>query len=368
MEHREPPHAGAEDPRPRSVAPAGPDRLALPSPGPVRKGRIGIDRTRPRMAALILLGLLVCSYLAYLGGRNAHSWLGEQPPYQVPFESIVLDPPPPAWYRGGQAGFLREVRRASRMPETIPVLGLKEDELKRAFENNSPWIEKVQRVHYRPLGVTVRPVYRRPVALVETSSHHVYLVDASGIILPHQDLDTDLGRFVKDRGLLEINGVGLSDPWDPRPGLAWQPGPGATDAVPGNELIPAAARLAGFLIEHIRSLDVTSQHALGIRYINPMDPLGRGLFLKNDEDTPILWGPAPGEEGPGSLTAEEKWEKLREWSKRGRPKPIPTDDYWEITATGLVHRPWIRTPASGSSLVRPSRRDDATIPAKRSGQ
>ena len=320
------------------------------------------------MAAVVLLCGVAFSYLAYLGGRNAHSWLGEQPPYQVPFESILLDPPPPAWYRGGPAGFLKDVRRASRMSEKIPVLGLRDEVLKRVFENNSPWIERVERVEYRPLGVTVRLVYRRPVALVETSSHNVHLVDASGIILPREDLDADLGRFVKDRGLLEINGVGLSDPRDPRPGLAWQPGPGATDAVPGNELIPAAARLAGFLVDHIRSLDVTRQHALGIRYINPMDPLGRGLFLKNDEDTPILWGAAPGDEGPGSLTAEEKWEKLCAWSERGRPKPIPSDDYWEITAAGVVHRPWAPNPASGSSLVRPSRRDDATIPAKGSGQ
>jgi hypothetical protein len=367
MEHREPPPMVAGDSRTRSVASTASDRLALPPPARPHPNRLEMVRRRAILWLAIVLGVVLCSYLVYVAARAARSWLGDQPEYQLAFREILLEPPPPSWYRGGPSGFLEDVRRRARMPETISPLKLKEADLKQAFKQ-SPWTQKVESVSYPPLGVTVRLAYLRPVALVETSGGHAYLVDSSAVILPQEDVDTEISRLVKEHKLIEINGVGLSDPQDPKAGLAWRPRPGAADVAPGNERIPAAAKLAGFLLERIRSVDLARQRALAIRYINPMDREGRGLFLVNDDGTSILWGAAPGEEVPGSLGAEVKWGILRDWSEQGKAKPIPNDDYWEITPAGVVHQTFPGNRASESAAIRPVRRDQATIPARASGQ
>lgn len=368
MEHREPPPIRAGDSRPRSVAPDESDRFPFPPLGLPRPARVGSDRRRMAIGAALLLAAITGLSLAYLAARAARSWLADQPSYQIPFRDIVLDPPPPSWYRGGSAGFLEDVRRLAGMPESIPVLGLKEDELKRAFEASSPWVEEVTRIVYRPLGLAVHLVYKRPVALVVTSSKRPYLVDASAVILPSEDVDEELFRFAENRGLIKINGVGLADPKDPRAGIPWQPRPGAADLAPGNGRIPAAARLAGFLLERMQSIDRGHEPALNIRYINPMDSESRGLFLLNEEGASILWGQAPGEEPPASPTAEEKWEMLVKWSRQGKNQPIPTEDYWEIKSTEVVHQIFQKPPAPGSARTAPIRLDGETIPAKATGQ
>ena len=171
------------------------------------------------------------------------------------------------------------------------------------------------RVAYPPLGLTVQLAYRRPVALVETTTGEKYLVDGSGVILPQDDLDTDVATFVKQHGLIGIKGDGILRPARSEAGRRWKSMAGVHDAAPVNSRIPAAARLAGFLLEKARTIDKERQPEPEYPLINPMDPKGRGLFLKNAESTYILWGDAPGEENPGNPTAEEKWERLREWSK-----------------------------------------------------
>jgi hypothetical protein len=313
------------------------------------------------------LVILVGVCIVYLSAGAARSWLGDQPAYQLPFREIVLDPPPPSWYRGGSFAFLEDVRRRARMPETIPLLKRNEVKLERAFEQ-SPWTEEVQRITYQPLGVTVRLAYRRPVALVEAASGRVYLVDPQAVILPQDDLDTEIKQFVRAQGLIEINGRRLADPREPKPGITWQPLPGAADAAPGNDRIPAACRLAGFLVDRMRSIDRVREAALSMRFINPMDLNGRGLFLKNDQSTYILWGEAPGEESPGNLTAEEKWGNLKAWSSGGNTHTEKESDYWEITSSGMILRSYARHPPTDSARVSQPLKDRATIPAKGSGQ
>ncbi len=133
-EHREPPRTAAEDHSTSSVAPALRGPLALPPPIASRIGPHAFDRRRAIRVLAILSVLVLCTYLGYRAMLALHAWLGEQPAYQVPFASIVLDPPPPGWYRGGSAGFLEDVRRRARMPETVAVLGLEPEELKHVFE------------------------------------------------------------------------------------------------------------------------------------------------------------------------------------------------------------------------------------------
>ena len=161
-----------------------------------------------------------------------HAWLGEQPAYQVPFASIVLDPPPPGWYRGGSAGFLEDVRRRARMPETVAVLGLEPEELKHVFER-SPWTEEVIRISYPPRGVNVALKYRVPVAIVVTDDLKKYVVNSSAVILAGDEKEVDLEPLEKERGLLRITGQGLVEPSYSEPGVAWQPRAGVTDLAPG---------------------------------------------------------------------------------------------------------------------------------------
>lgn len=364
MEHREPPPDGKEDSRIRSVAPAASDRHARPILSLPRPGQPFLTRPRARLGFALIVGVLIASYLAYLGARSARSWLSDQPAYQLPFRSIVLDPPPPSWYRGGAPGFLEDVRERASMPESIPLLQLKEAELQRAFQR-SPWTEEVRTVIYPPLGATVRLAYRRPVALVETSkARRIYLVDREAVILPIDEVDLDELRC--DRGLITIKGDDLAEPLDARPGLPWRPRAGLADLAPGNELIPAAARLADFLLEKLASIDRKANPALDIRYINPIDRGGRGLFLWNVEETYILWGKAPGEEGSDDLAAEEKWEKLCEWSRSTVDRRVPLGDYWKIGPAGVYHQ---QIEEKGNSARRAlPRRDGSTIPARGLGQ
>src|SRR5262249_12705146 len=157
----------------------------------------------------------------------------------------------------------------------------------------------------------------RPVALVETSTtKSTYLLNRKAILLPLRDVDLDELR--RDHGLITIKGDDLADPLDPQDGLAWRLRAGIGDLAPGDDQIPAAAMLADFLLEKMRSIDRVKNPALDIRYINPIDRPGRGLrglFLWNAESTYILWGRAPGEDSAERLTAEEKWAKLCEWSR-----------------------------------------------------
>lgn len=364
-EHREPPPSVADGP---TIPMSAPEQRALPPPGRGPRVRVRLHRSWLWVAsALVLVGLLAV-YAAVRVSTATRGWLADQSAYRIPFGAIVLDPPPPSWFRGGTSAFLEDVRLRARMPETIAVLNLQEGELRRVFEANSPWVERVESVAYRPLGLAVRIVYQRPVALVLTARGRSYLVNASGVILPKDDLNTDVKQFVVDQGLIQIDGPRITDPTNPRPGLVWQPRPGAADAAPGNARIPAAARLAGFLLDRMRLIDRRREPALRIDFINPMDPEGRGLFLINAERRNILWGAAPGEEPPGSLTAEEKWEKLREWSKEVRDVDEGDGGYWEITSTRVIPRPWTGTMSSHRGRRDAAVLDREAIPAKAPGQ
>lgn len=364
-EHREPPSGLAEGQRTRSAAPPAPDRLALPAPGPAPPRLSRLDRRRARRWVAVALGGLLTSGLIYAVARAVGSWLADQPTYQLPFRSIRLEPPPPRWYRGGAAAFLEDIRRRARRPETLPFLKLTAKELWLDFERSSPWTEKVRRIDYQPLGVTIELAYRRPVAMVEAetaSRKAIYLVDRSAVLLPPQVVDLDLLR--QESGLIMIKGEHLSDPLDRQFGLPWKPRPGISDLAPGNDLIPAAARLAAFLLEKMRSIDRAANPALDIRYINPMDPGCRGLFLWNAESTYILWGRDPGTK----TNDEERWAKLCAWGRTERERRIPPGDFWEIGPSGVFHVAVKNRDRDASPPGMAARRDHAAIPARGPGQ
>jgi hypothetical protein len=368
MEHREPPPNDAEGPRIRRAAPLESDRLALPAPDSPRSGRPAIDRARAAAAVIILSAVLLGSYLGILAIRAAIAWLGDQPAYQIPFREIQLDPPPPPWYRGGSEAFLEDVRHRARMPERFPLLGMKPDALQRVFQC-SPWTVEV-RVDYRPLGVIVGLTYRQPVALVEISPTEKYLIDESAVILPREDVDEDVERFAREHLMIKIKGAGLAPPQESEPGIEWKPRPGITDVAPGNGRIKSAAKLARFLAEKLRAIDLNTHPGLGFRSINPMDDAKdyRGLFLWNDDDqTYLLWGEAPGEEEKGKLSAEDKWARTCAWERSVSRRSLPEGHYWRIDESGLVSAGADRRPPASARSGRPPR-DRQAILTKDSGQ
>lgn len=367
MEQRQPPRIPPEEsPRlaPRAAgSPTAPLALPAPRPGPRRPT---FPRRRLLLAAGLLGGGTLAAYVAHRARPALDSWLGDDPRYQVPFRSIVLDPPPPDWYRGGAPAFLDDVRRRSGMPDPVPVLKLKPGELLRAFQQN-PWTEAV-RIEYPAGGATVHVRYREPVAVVVTDEKSSFLVDGSAVILPAEDLDRDLKTFEEQEGLIRIMGAWLAAPARSTPGLVWEPRAGVHENAPGNKRIPDAARLARFLRQKCRTRLAGSSQSrpFHVTLINPMDPDERGLFIYINRSIWVLWGDAPGKETTGSPSAEEKWEKLLEWQRAEPRRELPPHDYWEITAVGLKQQHG--KPRLDTTRAEGPARDVQAIRAKGSGQ
>ncbi|MHB1558711.1 MAG: cell division protein FtsQ/DivIB [Isosphaeraceae bacterium] len=374
MEQRQPPRIPPEDPRlpSRAAGPAGgpsPGPLALPAPAraPAPSRSSAAMRRRLLLAAGVLGGAILAAYAAHRARPALDSWLGDDPRYQIPFRSIVLEPPPPGWYRGGASAFLDDVRRRSRLPDPVPVLKLQPGELLHAFQLN-PWTEAV-RIEYPPTGAVVHVRYREPVAVILTQDGDRYLVDGKAVILPSEDLDCKLEEFERRHQLIRIEGRGLAGPDRDTPGLTWEPRPGVVDTAQGNGRILGAVRLARFLRRKMDEAGPSHSPTLRVTHINPMDSdprENRGLFIYLRSSTCIQWGAAPGDKDEGSPTAEEKWRILLDSQKSGELKPLPSNDFWKIDAAGLTHKHGERRPES--ARAEGPARDRQTIRATGSGQ
>jgi hypothetical protein len=271
----------------------------------------------------------------------------------------VLEPKPPAWYRGGTRGFLEQVRLAGGEEERISILAVEPDRIARAFKNYA-WVENVSKVTYPPGGLTVTLEYRQPVAAVRLPQGLQELVDQKGNWLRLEDVD--VSRLGPLAPLIVISGEGLVAPADPRPGVIWmaEGRPGELPRPDGRVL--AGAKLAGFLTKEPQVQEAARSPALHVLEIivtesnreeepaqprsgrlpartrepdvgaadwssrRPVEP--RGLFILNAEATMIQWGAPPGEEPPGEPTARVKWTMLRDWSKAQATRSLPKGDYW----------------------------------------
>jgi hypothetical protein len=335
MEHREPPRIGAGDCRLDSVAPDPPGRFRVRRIESTGSNRPRNHRRDGVRATVLTVGLGVVAAVGLLGIQALVRWLQVQPFYQIPFRNIRLDTELPPWYRGGVDDFLDRVRRYAREEETLPVLRLEPHRIERAFGHH-PLVDRVVRVSYPPRGVRVAMRFRQPVALLLISATEQYLLDETATILPREEVALD--RLEQHGPVITIWARGLAGPFDSQPGATWKPNPGVMDVDERNERIPAAAKLAGFLVRKIRSLGSAPAPALQILEIIVTDPPGerRGLFLWNREETSILWGAAPGEEGPGDLNAEAKWAALCDWSERPHERRLRPGDYWEFTSEGRL--------------------------------
>jgi hypothetical protein len=333
-EHPETPRIAYGDRRaePRAADPN--PQLSLPAPAGHRPVRA--DTYRRLIVALVISASGLLLWFIF---RTTNAWLVAQPLYQLPFDQIEITPPP-EWIRGGRQAFLKSVQERAGISKPLPLLDLEKEQVKAIFLG-SPWVASV-RVSRPPLGLSVELQYREPVAWVQVEGEkgtETHLIDWKSTILPRNDVDPE---WLKRRGpLVVIRGNGLLSPLDSQPGKIWKPKAGIADIAGGNLRIPSAAKLAGFLVEKMRTAGKSLTPALQIRRIDPTDSEGRGLFLRNGEDTWIVWGGAPGEESPEQPVADEKWAMLRLWSEQTADRRYPR--YWEITKGGLVQaRPRVR--------------------------
>jgi len=230
-------------------------------------------------------------------GREAVSWLADQPEYQARFSEIVLENPPPNWFKGGSPAFLERVRHLAG------------------------WSESISMIETTP--IRVRLAYRRPVAYVQLGNGEQWLIDREATILPLEDVDDDhLGPLIK------IVGRGLKPPADPVPGVVWKQGvPGAASP---DRAILAAASTAAFLLD-AQSGSSTPR----IESIITSDFESRGLFLRTDRGVFVWWRSPPRQEENTEPTADQKWAMLTAWVNSKADPSVPDRDYIAFSRKGL---------------------------------
>jgi hypothetical protein len=329
------------------------------SPRTSRLGRLDFALRSRRLdwmrlsIACVLIGISV-AIVGSLGRwaiREAVAWLNTQPKYQLAFEEIQLDPPAPAWILGGARSLLGHVRENSGSAETLSLPNIDAKRLTEDFKK-SPWVRQVREIRFSyPNRVTVQLDYRRPVGLIEPEtrersfpdSKKLAVLDEDGVILPAAEIDpaiVNLGPPTENRRNWLIRLIRYNKDWpsDRSPGTRWKTSPINSEPTETDLQVYAAAKLAGFLDQKQRATKSPPQ-TLRIHqiYVNDGDPYKRGLVIYNFEPGRILWGPAPGEEPAGSLSAEDKWAMLREWAQL-QPRPTlqsPNTDHWAFKKDGL---------------------------------
>jgi hypothetical protein len=283
---------------------------------------------------LALAGIAVICFMITQLSSAAIAWLHHQPRYQLSFLDIELKPPPPGWFRGGRAGFLKQVRENARESEMLELMELQKGSLDRdqiALDfKKDPWVEDVPRVDYPPHSITVHLAYRTPVAWIQAPPAPPVYLDRRGFVVPMDDVDKE-----KLGPLLRVIGKGLEQASEGnQPGLQWRPSATSSDGARLRACVEEACTLAGFLVEPERASESSSTPALRVMRIIAADH--RGLWLVTSEDAIILWGEPPGKERNGSLMALEKWEIFGRWAKVPERRTLPPGDYWEFSKSGLV--------------------------------
>ncbi len=337
IEHREPPRIAAGDGQLDGTAgePGGSLRLRAFDPAGMHRPHVFRRAGLVALAAVAVAAGLI--YLAFRATRAGVEWLHRQTEYELAFNDIRLAPEPPGWYRGGSREFLERVRGGvAGESERISRLDVGPERLAVAFKNYA-WVDHVVKVAYGPGRIVVNLQYHRPVAIVDLPDGQQRLIDDKGIILPPEDIDMErLGPLIR------ITGKGLSPPCDPQAGTVWKSKTSGTELGMADPRIQAAAKLAGFVQSKTSDRESESSPALRFREINVAEierSASFGLFLIA-ERAPIWWGSAPGDEGPGKLSADEKWAMVVLWQRTTRARFVPEGvegDFWRFSRAGLYY-------------------------------
>lgn len=320
MEHREPPRiVTADEPAHESESdPIRGRRFArFVAPPSVRR------LSRPRIVLAILAGVGVLYVLSLAGAhglRSLQTFVHKQAEYQVAFSDIVLDPPPPSWYKGGAKHFLDRVRKESEEPETFSLLDLDAERLKNAFKRDG-WVRKVSVSRHNPNQVVVHLEYREPVALVLVDRSKSEMIDQDAVILNPEDVN------LKEVATLQIaRGDGRSfAPVSRTVGEVWKSASGTNNLPVADENVLAGAKLASFLRTEQRD-DLLKQGPNVFQAI--VVESAKQLWVQSGDNLLVLWGMPPHEELPGELSCDEKWKAIGNWIKQlDRSKHDPRLNY-----------------------------------------
>jgi hypothetical protein len=332
MDHRDPPPPGASEPRPREAA-AGP---AHARPFARWVASPAARRPAPSRLALGAVVAVAALWLLAAGGSRTVSalvaWLHDRQIYQRDFREIEIPEPPP-WIKSGRVGLLEQVRTQAGEPERLRVPGHDLVRIERAFQLQSPWVDRVDGItRAYPNRLFVQLHYRKPVAVAWWDAPEVGLggrlrlvVDRDTVILPNDDLD-----LASAGPLIRI--VGAKPPVDPRPGRFWGTGDATGDLAQPDPDVAAAARLAEFWQDR-KLRPPSARPDVKIAAIHTGHP--SGLFVQMSDETMILWREAPGTEPPRGLSADEKWAALGDWYAHHHHMTVKNPDYLEFTRHGV---------------------------------
>ncbi len=264
-------------------------------------------------AAILLAGATV--WLGSLGARRGflgvRDWLHDQPPYQLPFREITLDPPPPDWLRLGTAGVLEQVREGAGRPETLPLLDVNLAELAKDFQRESPWIRAVTGItRAYPNRLTVSLRYREPAALLRLGSGRRLVLDAESVVLPEDAVDLSLARPVVLLAVAAADEEGAT--LSARPGRVLQLLPsGAAPTEPARVPVALAAFFQNREIVVSAGTPMPSPPRPTVAAIQT-DPQGR-LWVELSGRLLVLWGRADGTRETGELDNAGKLDRLNAW-------------------------------------------------------
>lgn len=289
-----------------------------------------VRRISPRKLLIGLgIGLACTMVTVYLGARLARyavAWLHDQSAYQVAFESIALDPPPPAWVRSGAAGLLRRVHARSRWHDqaTLPVLSLDPEELAAAFSLGSPWVREVLGVETSyPNRLTVRLAFREPVAWLRLGTPEqgrTLFLDGDGVVLPFDDLDVQAAMPLVQLHLP----LPADQPLDEKDGLALALAPSS----PGSKRVEVArepCRLAAFL-KRRGAIAGTGTNRSPLRATG-IHETKDGVWILTGEKALILWEPFERSGLVQALSPDERWSAIEDWLSRHRLEDVQWPHY-----------------------------------------
>jgi hypothetical protein len=277
--------------------------------------------------------LAVAAVLGTQAARSVIAYVHAHPSYQLSFREVVLDPPPPPWFRGGASAFLEEVWSTPNEPRTFSTLDLDKNSLSLLFRNCA-WVRKLSRITVgHPNRITVRLEYREPVAVASYPDGSEAWVDREGVLLPPDDIDREaLGPIV---GL-----HGFPPPSEPRFGEVWsgaEPRWGTSQPEP--RAVEAAA-LAGFL--RARLYDIAESLPRKPSAVVQLHGT-RGLVVQitYGEVIPdsllVYWGNDPlADAFVRDLGDHQKWTMLRDWVRRTAPGHGGKPTLLRFTRQGVV--------------------------------
>lgn len=264
---------------------------------------------RPERLAALILGLGVVLIAIWEGSLAVRGWIHAQPDYQLPFDQIELEPPPPEYIKPGARGLLEQIRQRAQYPKILPVLDLDLDALAQAFSLHGPWIKSVDHIERRDQNrLIMRLTYREPVAKTDLARAGWVVLDRDGVVLETAELDTSAAGF-----LVEIINLDTAqDPLNPKVGVSLGPPGSATES-----RVAASVKLADFFRRQGRNaFDLPRAPVLFDRISTPEQSNPRDLYAQTSEGLWVHWGQPPGSEPPSEPSALVKWSMLSEYMAR----------------------------------------------------